>query len=591
MTAFQKQFTDYIGSLAQYNLFKETIGGGPVEVVANIWNVLFKVLVDIPFFFLKFGVIVNTFIVKLLDISGPLSRVQHEALVSARNIFVSFIGGSNGSISKDSGAWGLVTITLLYLLYQFFNGKGNFRQAVLHYFSVVMTMFFFFSSFTVTIGGQTKTQMGGEIAFHLVQDTSERFKNVVTSAMTGYKGEETGDFFVNYVLKPTANFANTGNPSGSLPDGSPFDYKKANQSQAYVDDLARGEEGLKYLKNTSDALPYQMMAVAMGYGNLLVYFLPVALINAIISVTTLLLCLLLVLSPLAAFLSFIPPFRNAFFQLLGKSFTLSVAPALISVFVGFLFYLMSQIDWIVLSVVGNPHQGRNLFSFFTGMNALLYLVTLSSIFILKVVALLFLWKKRNWITQTVTGSSTLAQGAWESVRAVSDPLHETGEKVQELAQAGTLAGLGYATGNPQLMLQGASMVAPRLSRHLGVMEKLKKGFSTSSEEEELEEGKPLEEKEPPVVLPEEEGEEEEKESSPEEEPYDWRHAYTDEGPEEEKEEEDAYDWESVTPSFEDDFSSFSFEEEESGDFEPEDFHREQENAWAQAVEDLNGARG
>ena len=91
MTDFQKQFMDYINSLGQYNLFKETIGGGATDVVSNIWNMLFKVLVDIPFFFLKLGVIINTFIVKLLDISGPLSKLQHDSMVSAKNIFVSFI--------------------------------------------------------------------------------------------------------------------------------------------------------------------------------------------------------------------------------------------------------------------------------------------------------------------------------------------------------------------------------------------------------------------------------------------------------------------------------------------------------------------
>jgi hypothetical protein len=634
MTDFQTQFMDYIGSLAQYNLFKETIGGGSTDVVSNIWNMFFKILVDIPFFFLKLGVIINTFIVKLLDISGPLSKVQHEAMVNAKNIFVAFIGGTNGSISKSSGAWALVAVSILYLLYQFFNGKGNFRKAALHFFSVVMVMFFFFSTFTVTTGGKPKTQMGGEIVFELVRDTSNQFKNTVSSAMTGYNnGSDTGDFFVNYVLKPTANFANTGNPSGTLPDGSTFDYKKANSEQSYVDDLARGNKGLKYLKNVSDAIPYQVMAVTMGYGNLSVYFLPVALINAIISISAFMICILIVLLPLSAFLSFIPLFRNAFFNLLGKTLALSVAPALISVFVGFIFYLMSQIDWAVLRLVGNPNQGGNLFSFFTGMNAILYLVTLSSIFFLKVVAIIFLWTKRKWITQTVTGSSDLGHHAWNSMDSMSQPLQEAGAKAQAFVKGGAVAGAGYVTGNPQLMVQGASMVAPewvsKFKGAKGFVDNLKAPAQEAAPSEGIsEEPSPEVESDPHVSpveetvdIPNEEVSLEAEVEQEEQEPYDWSNTSLEqevsngEMLDETLAEEEAYDWNNAVSDFEgnlDESSSFDWRDssetpviDKNDEFsllsEPQGFSDENEDvvseneaetkeAWLQAVQDLDLGR-
>lgn len=629
MTDFQKQFMDYINSLGQYNLFKETIGGGATDVVSNIWNMLFKVLVDIPFFFLKLGVIINTFIVKLLDISGPLSKLQHDSMVSAKNIFVSFIGGTNGSISKSSGAWALVVVSLIYLLYQFFNGKGNFRKAVLHFFSVVMVMFFFFSTFTVTTGGKPKTQMGGEIAFEMVKNTSNKFKDTVSTAMTGYSsGEDTGDFFVNYVLKPTSNFANTGNPSGTLPDGSTFDYKKANEKQSYIDDLARGNKGLKYLKNVSDGLPYQIMAVTMGYGNLAVYFLPVALINAIISISAFMICILIVLLPLSAFLSFIPLFRNSFFNLLGKTLALYVAPALISVFVGFIFYLMSQIDWAVLRLVGNPNQGGDLFSFFTGMNAILYLVTLSSIFILKLAAIIFLWTKRKWVTQTVTGGSDLANQAWHSVDEMSKPIHEAGNKAQNLVKGGAVAGIGYATGNPQLMVQGASMIAPKVARAKGLMDSLKNNAQSSVPEEGVSEETTTETEEEVNTVPVEENVDIPSEEVPtdmetepnldqgEEEPYDWNNASTEDGLSDEiLTEEDPYDWNNTETDVEDNSeenSEFDWKDtleipvlnndnEMSLATENQNYSNENEEinldneektqeAWSQAVQDLDLGR-
>ena len=348
------------------------------------------------------------------------------------------------------------------------------------------------------------------------------------------------------------------------------------------------------------------MAVTMGYGNLAVYFLPVALINAIISISAFMICILIVLLPLSAFLSFIPLFRNAFFNLLGKTLALSVAPALISVFVGFIFYLMSQIDWAVLRLVGNPNQGGDLFSFFTGMNAILYLVTLSSIFILKLVAIIFLWTKRKWVTQTVTGGSDLANQAWHSVDEMSKPIHEAGNKAQNLVKGGAVAGIGYATGNPQLMVQGASMIAPKVARAKGLMDSLKNNAQSSVPEEGVSEETTTETEEEVNTVPVEENVDIPSEEVPtdmetepnldqgEEEPYDWNNTETD--VEDNSEENSEFDWKDTSeiPVLNNDNEMSLSTENQNYSNENEEINLDNEEktqeSWSQAVQDLDLGR-
>lgn len=475
-----------------YGIYHETVHGKIVEPVPMFWNFISGIIIGMPFQLFQIQALIVSFLTNLLNISGSLKSVQVTMMNNAKTIFLGFIGGSNGTIAQASGAGMLLAITGFYLFYQYTNGKGNFMRSFIHLMAVVATMFFFFGNFTVrTPNGQFKTEMGGQILFDTVTNVADTAKKEINNGMTGFSNaEQSGDFIENYVVKPTANFINTGNPAGVVDSetGKTFDYDKAKSSggQAYVDDLAKGSKGNPYLKNDGKQLGFQIAAGVMGGMNLWIYSVPIIAVNSTISALSLLVCVFIILIPLSALLSFIPWFRNAFFTTIKTTLGLLVAPSILSVMLGFLFFLMTQIDYGVLSmIIGKPQT--NLEAAVSGLGSIEFLIFLPVVFILKIVFMIVLWKNRSGISQKISGTNMAAGNAelshmkmeWENLK----------NGIKEKAEGGAKVAVGAATENPALIADGASMVAPNMTNGFNRFQDMKEQRSEEVPEPEVEENK------------------------------------------------------------------------------------------------------
>lgn len=477
-------FSALYKSIMNYGIYHETVHGKIAEPVPMFWNFISGIIIGMPFQIFQIQALVVSFLTNLLNISGSLKSVQATMMTNAKAIFLGFIGGSNGAIAQASGAGMLLAITGFYLFYQYTNGKGNFMRAFIHLMAVVATMFFFFGNFTVTTqAGNSKTAMGGQILFDTVTNIADTAKKQITNGMTGFsEANQSGDFIENYVVKPTANFINTGNPAGIVDSktGETFDYAKAkgDDGQKYVDKLSKKDD---YLKNDGKQLGFQIAAGFMGGINLWIYAVPIIAVNSTISALSLLVCVFIILIPLSALLSFIPWFRNAFFTTIKTTLGLLVAPSILSVMLGFLFFLMTQIDYGVLSlIIGKPQT--NLEAAVSGLGSIEFLIFLPVVFILKVVFMIILWKNRSGISQKISGTNMAAGNAEFSHMKMEWENFKNGFK--EKAEGGAKVAAGVATENPALIADGASMVAPNITKGYNQLKEMKQQPSENMQEPE-----------------------------------------------------------------------------------------------------------
>lgn len=459
-----------VAGISTYGIYHEAVHGKITEPIPLIWNTLSKLLIDMPFDWFRGCASFVSFLTDALNISGSLGGLQHQMMTQAKEIFVGFIGGRNGAVAAFSGAGMLLTLAFIYLFYQYANGKGKFLHAFFHLLGVAVTMFCFFGTFTYTAqDGQVKREMGGEILFHTVSNISNEVKNKINAGLTGYTGvnEQGAGFIETYVVKPTANFINTGNPGGKIGEenGKPvyFDYDAANgekkiegkTEQSYIDAVSKQAV---FLKNDGKNIGQQMMALALGQANLLLYAFPIGAVNIMISVLTLVLCFFILLIPVSALLSFIPWCRNAFYSIVKKCLGLLVAPSLLSAMLGVVFYIMMRIDFAVISVVSG-HPTNNLSAALTTLTAPLFMIFMPAVILLKVVFLYFLWKSKSSLTRTVTGQDmpqqmelSALQSEWAHMKAMSG-------KAKDKAVGGAEVAAGAASGQPEVALDGASKLS------------------------------------------------------------------------------------------------------------------------------------
>lgn len=464
-----------VAGISTYGIYHEAVHGNITEPIPLIWNTLSKLLIDMSFDWFRGCASFVSFLTDALNISGSLGSLQHQLMMQAKEIFVGFIGGRNGTIAAVSGAGMLLTLAFIYLFYHYANGKGKFLHALFHLMGVVMTLFCFFGTFTYTAqNGQVKREMGGEILFHTVTNVSNEVKNKINAGLTGYTklNEQGAGFIETYVVKPTANFINTGNPGGKIGEdnGKPvyFDYDVANGNKAEGSGEFGGKKGQTYIDAVSKQAPFlkndgknigqQIMALMLGQANLLLYAFPIGAVNIMISVLTLVLCFFILLIPVSALLSFIPWCRNAFYSIVKKCLGLLVAPSLLSAMLGVLFYIMMRIDFAVISVVSG-HPTNNLSAALTTLSAQLFMIYLPAVILLKFAFLYMLWKSKSSLTRTVTGQDmpqqmglSAFQSEWAHMKAMSG-------KAKDKAVGGAEVAAGATTGQPEVALDGASKLS------------------------------------------------------------------------------------------------------------------------------------
>ena len=224
----------------------------------------------------------------------------------------------------------------------------------------------------------------------------------------------------------------------------------------------------------------------MGGMNLWIYSVPIIAVNSTISALSLLVCVFIILIPLSALLSFIPWFRNAFFTTIKTTLGLLVAPSILSVMLGFLFFLMTQIDYGVLSmIIGKPQT--NLEAAVSGLGSIEFLIFLPVVFILKIVFMIVLWKNRSGISQKISGTNMAAGNAELSHMKMEWENFKNGFK--EKAEGGAKVAVGAATENPALIADGASMVAPNMTNGFNRFQDMKEQRSEEIPEPEVEENK------------------------------------------------------------------------------------------------------
>lgn len=462
--------TKIYDALSKYQIYHEAVHENVLNPIALIWNTISKVVLDMPFDWMKWQALFVDVVTNLLNISQGLGKLQHDLLIQTRSIFLGFIGGTQGKIALASGAGMLLILMVFYLIYQYINGKGKFMHALFHLLGVVMTMFFFFGNFTYTAqNGQRKTDMGGQILFNTVSNVSSTVQQKINLGLMGYSGEsEKGSSFVeNYVVKPAANFINTGNPSGVIghdSKGNPvyFDYDAANgkkkvdgkTGQKYVDAVSKEAP---FLKNDGKNLGQQIIGGFLCNINLLVYAIPLIVINVVLSVISLFLCLLVLLIPVSALLSFVPWFRNAFYSVVRYCLGLVVAPSVLSAFAGVLFYLMMRIDFLVVTLVSGNPSTTNLEATLSTLNAAAFLAAMPAIVLLKIVFVVAVFKSRKSLVKEVTGGPTPAFGD-EALRHLQAGWHNM-QNIANKAQGTAEVAAGATTGNPSVALDGASKLS------------------------------------------------------------------------------------------------------------------------------------
>ncbi|XHB95944.1 hypothetical protein AAFF39_04010 [Lactococcus garvieae] len=205
---------------------------------------------------------------------------------------------------------------------------------------------------------------------------------------------------VDYVLKPTANYVNSGNPEGIITHHGKtekFDYKKATddkKGEKYINTLAKDDDGNPWFKNDGKYLTLQWLAVGLGIFNLFIYALPIVAVNLTISGLTLLLCVFELLIPVSALLSFIPWCRNAFFGVLKHSLGLLVAPSFLGVTLSILFYIMSQVDLVVLKLMTDG-AASSLLGGLPLLKGEAFLMFFPIVVIIKIAFMIMLWKSRK----------------------------------------------------------------------------------------------------------------------------------------------------------------------------------------------------
>lgn len=445
--------------VSKFGVYHESVPGGALQPVSLFWNSFSGMVVDLPFQLLQWFVEVVGGLSSLLNISSSLKPIQADMMGKARTMFLSFIGGSNGTIAQFSGAGLLLIITTMYLFYQFTNGKGHFMRSLFHLLAVIATMFFFFGNFSYNAEGSgRKTAMGGQILFDTVTNTSDKVKNGIESGLVGLDDPDDANFLVDYVLKPTANTVNTGNPEGKIGDtNEKFDYEAA----AGKKEGSNGKKGQKYVNAVSNDLPFlkndgknigfQFIATFMGGINLWIYVIPISAVNLTISGLSLLLCVFILLIPVSALLSFVPWCRNAFWGVLKHVSGLLIAPSILGVTLSILFYIMSQVDLIVLKLM----TGGASKSLLTGVSALTgseFLIFIPVVVLIKVGFMIMLWKSRTSITQIAMGQNNGS--------AFVNDLNQMKNQARNKVEGAVEVGAGAYTGNPSLAMDGAQKLAP-----------------------------------------------------------------------------------------------------------------------------------
>lgn len=446
----------------EYKLLLEPTGN--LDVIGKIWSVMQTFLIELPFAFLRIITSCITFVLDLLDVSAKIQDERSLFFEQSKDIYLKFIGGSNGRISTGSLGFILLMMALMYLTWHFFFGKGGFAKKALHVIVVVSLGFAYFGNFTV----QGTQMSGGMYLFNTVDNVSEQLKSqMITTFSLGQSDESLtsqdgyGEYYKNYIILNSFNYINSGNTNGEYATGKKIDHSKLipaenlsakdkksfyKEREGYLKEIA---EDNPYVQNTADKMVDKMFMIALSYANAATLGFPVVYANVTLSAFQFIFLVLVLLFPLALLLSFIPFFRNAAFRILKMMIGILFMPVLIGFMLGIFFYLNGVVDNFVLSkaadVLGVPVAMAAL-----GGTSLI--VVMLVLIVIKAVLFTLIWKNKGKLLKLVSDNrldDTIVNAPMNKIQEVGEKAVDTGTNVVQSVA-------GAYTGNPQLMLSGVN---------------------------------------------------------------------------------------------------------------------------------------
>lgn len=446
----------------EYKLLLEPTGN--LDVIGKIWSVMQTFLIELPFAFLRIITSCITFVLDLLDVSAKIQDERSLFFEQSKDIYLKFIGGSNGRISTGSLGFILLMMALMYLTWHFFFGKGGFAKKALHVIVVVSLGFAYFGNFTV----QGTQMSGGMYLFNTVDNVSEQLKSqMITTFSLGQSDESLtsqdgyGEYYKNYIILNSFNYINSGNTNGEYATGKKIDHSKLipaenlsakdkksfyKEREGYLKEIA---EDNPYVQNTADKMVDKMFMIALSYANAATLGFPVVYANVTLSAFQFIFLVLVLLFPLALLLSFMPFFRNSAFRILKMMIGILFMPVLIGFMLGVFFYLNGVVDNFVLSkaadVLGVPVAMAAL-----GGTSLI--VVMLVLIVIKAVLFTLIWKNKGKLLKLVSDNrldDTIVNAPMNKIQEVGEKAVDTGTNVVQSVA-------GAYTGNPQLMLSGVN---------------------------------------------------------------------------------------------------------------------------------------
>ncbi len=444
----------------EYKLLLEPTGS--LDVIGKVMNVMQTFFIEIPFAVLRIITSCITFMLDLLDVSAKIKGERSVFFDQSKDIYLKFIGGSNGRISTGSLAFVLLTIALMYLSWHFFFGKGGFAKKALHVIVVVSLGFAYFGNFT-SQGTQTS---GGMYLFTTVDNVSEQLKSQMITTFSIGKSDESltsddgyGEYYKNYIILNSFNYINSGNTNGEYATGKKLDHSKLipaenlstkdkkafyKEREGYLKEIA---EDNPYVQNTADKMVDKMFMVALGYANAATLGFPIVYANVTLSIFQFIFLVLILLFPLALLLSFVPFFRNAAIRILKMMLGILLMPVLIGFMLGIFFYLNGVIDNFVLEksaeVLGTPVA-------LAALGGTSLIVVMSVLILIKAVLFTTIWKNKGKLLKLISDNKLDDT----VVNAPMNKIQEVGEKAVDKGTNVVQSVAGAYTGNPQLMMSG-----------------------------------------------------------------------------------------------------------------------------------------
>ena len=156
----------------------------------GIYAVINDIFVNIPFFILNLIVGFFSILMQLLESIDLVGTYESSVYKATKSMWTNFMSGKDGF----SVVYFLITLSLLYLLYQYLAQPGRFAQKLLHFLAVVTIAFAYF--------GVVGSTGGGVYVLKGIRDFSKETVSLISSVKVEVNGQSISvdqDFSKTYV--------------------------------------------------------------------------------------------------------------------------------------------------------------------------------------------------------------------------------------------------------------------------------------------------------------------------------------------------------------------------------------------------------